>query len=701
MIESVLLYAAALLLGLVAALLVIPLDALEGAGLGWNPPAPDQAQALTGHLAFQADTWRWPLLQTARLFVPHGISLALVDSNPLVSVAAKAWVRLTGSAPVNWLGWFLGACWALQPVGAVYAARGLRVGWPAALTAGVLACAWPALMFRMVHINLCAHVLILVALGMAFRRVERPGNWFAPALRPIVAILTHPYLFELCAAVLAAVPLQAVLRRRPGWRWDAVWYGLSGVAAVAVLLLVAGPLGGGDKGFTFFSMNLASPVWPQMSGVFGPGLPILDATGGQYEGFNWLGAGTMLLGLAAIVAAALRRSWPRPALGLVLVLAALAVMSLSSRVYAGPVKLLDLGNKPWEDIFGSFRSAGRAFWPVGYALMLGAVACIDRLSRAPRTRWLAPALLPAAAVLQIIDIGPLLHRARSAWTNGAGIQAPAVPAGVTLFTVAPHPGCTPDLPTKWSAPVMLLDAVRHGAETGDIGLGRSPPWFSCEAIAADALELPLLPHEVRAFSGASIQAPLRPVLLGPGAVCKHLLPGPPSSVPGAPPFGAPDLVLCGRDVADFPGDPLPPGVRRPPVALPFAAGPDALGAVLGYGWRLGAGGAWSEGPHSTIVIPVTPGPRLELRLRAAGVATKAGSPRVVTVTAGRQPVGQFTLPDGLETEVTIAIPASTTESGFLRVALDVVRPVDPARRGLPAPVHRAAIRLGSLSLRPE
>jgi hypothetical protein len=699
--ERVLVYAAAVLIGVAAMLLVMPVDALLGTGPGWNPPQPDQAQALAGHLAFQADRWRWPLLEVKRLFWPHGISLALVDSNALVSMLAKLWTHAWGLPPVNWLGGFLGACWLLQPVAAVYAARGLRVRPLAALAAGVLACAWPALMFRMMHINLCGHFLILAALGMTFRRLarqnERPLPWFAPGVLLLVSILTHPYLFELCAAVLAAVPLQGVLRRRPGRLQDIGYYMLCSVFAVGVMTLISGPLGGGDKGFTFFSMNLGSPVWPQLSGVFGPGLPILDATGGQYEGFNWLGAGTMLLLVVAFVAAGLRRRWPRPALGLVLILAGLTLVSLSSRVYAGPLKLIDLGDKPWEDIFGSFRSAGRAFWPVGYAVMLGAVAAVDRLPRV-----LGGALLLAAAALQVTDIQPLLHRARSGWEHGGGIAAPPVPAGTLLFTAAPHPGCSPDLTVKWTAPVMLLDAVRHGAMTGDIGLGRSPSWFNCEEIVSDALELPLLPGEVRAFMGRQVQAPLRPELLGLGSICRSQPPSAPLTTPGAPPFGAPPIVLCGRGVTAFAGALVPWRTIPPAVTLPFEAGPDDLRGLLGFGWRLGmTGGAWSEGPRSTLLIPVPTGQRLELRLRASGVSFRPGEPRQVFVTAGRLPVGQFSLPDGLMTEVTVAIPASTIESGMLRVALNVVRPIDPARRGIAAPVRRAAILLNGIWLRVE
>ena len=694
--ERVLIYGAAIAIGVAVLLWAMPIAAILGDGPGWNPPGPDQAQSLTGHLAFQADRWRWPLLMTERLFWPRGISLALVDSNALVSLLAKVWTHATGRPPVNWLGAFIAACFVLQPVAGVYAARGLRVGVVGALVAGVLAACWPAMMFRMMHINLCAHFLLLVALGMTFRRIERPMSWLPLAGLLVVSILTHPYLFQLCAAVLAVIPLHAWLRRRAGWQREVGQYLLSGVFAVGLLILIAGPLGGGDKGFAFFSMNLGSPVWPQVSGVFGPTLPILDGTGGQYEGFNWLGAGSILLLAAGIVGAIVQRRRPRPALALVLVLAALFLLSLSSRIYAGPVRLLDLGTKPWEDIFGSFRSAGRAFWPVGYALMLAGVAAVARLPRP-----VGVSLLIAATALQLVDIGPLRTRAHDGWANGSGIAMPPVPAGATLFTVAPHPGCSMDPTTKLGGPIMILDAVRHGAQAGDIGLGRSPPWFNCESIVADALELPMLQHEVRAFPGATAQASLHPVLLGPRAVCKRA-PAQAALYPGFPTPDAPGVVLCGNDVAEFEGELLPATAAPPPVSLPFEAGDSGIESVLGFGWVPGlGGGAWSEGPRSTLLIPVPTGNALELRLRASGIGFAPGEARVVRVMAGRLAVGQFSLPDGLVTEVTVAIPASTIVTGILRISLDVVRPVDPARRGLVAPVKRAAVQLSGIVLKQE
>jgi hypothetical protein len=678
---DVLLAAAALFVGAVAVWLVLPLSAILGSGPGWHVPNPDQAQALTGHLAFQADRWRWPLLDTDRLFWPHSISIALIDSNPLLSLAAKVWARAAGAMPRNWFGGFMAACWLLQPVAAVYAARGLHVGRCASLVAGVLAAAWPALLVRQGHLNLCAHFLLLFALGLAVRRIESRGSWAAPMALLIVSILTHPYLFQLCAAILAAIPLQAALRRRDFWRRDVAMYLLSGVLAVGIFTMLGGPASGGDKGFVFFSMNLLSPIWPQRSGLFGAGLPMIDATGGQYEGFNWLGAGVMLLLLAAIISALRRRTWPRPASALAAILGGLAVFSLSSRIYAGHVLVLDLGAKPWEDIFGSFRAPGRAFWPVGYALMLGGVAATERLPRR-----LAFPLLSVAAALQIADIRPLLEGAHYVWAHGEPIAVPAIPAGTTLFTVAPFPGCAPEASTKERGPIMLLDAVRMGARTGDVGLGRAPKWFGCERWLSDALELPLQPGETRAYFGAATQAALRPDFLGPDARCSR----------------TGDIVFCARGVA-LPGAALPPPAPPPPAKLPLVLRSAGLGSALGRFWVMGSdGSAWMEGSRATLTIPVPADQALLLTLHATGIALRPGAVRRIAVTIGREEATVVSLADGAATDIVLPIPAAATTTGMLRVAFDnVERPLDPAKRDMTAPVHRASLKLTGLTLRAE
>jgi hypothetical protein len=684
-------YLAACLVGIAASLGVMPVAAMLGIGPGWNPPFPDQAQALAAHLAYQADIWRWPLLDIGTVFWPHAISGALIDFNPLLSLAAKLWTKTTGIGPVNLFGPWMALCWMLQAVAAAYAARGLRLG-PAATTAvALLAVCWPALLARMGHLNLCAHFLLLLSLGLVFRGVaaaaspRRWSAWIAPGCVMLVAILVHPYLFQLCAALFAAIPIQAVLARRAGWRSEAILYVLSGVVAAGGFMLLSFVTGGKDSGFVTYSMNLLSPIWPQRSGVFGADLPVIDATGGQYEGFNWLGAGVILLlavGLGRMAATGGIR-WPRlrdPMLGLALVLVGLTLLSLSSRVYAGHVRLLDLGAQPWESLFGTFRAPGRAFWPVGYALMLFGVAAVARLPRPA-----ALLLLAAAAGLQIVDTAPLRGDARSAWATGDTIPVPPLPVGTTLFTVAPFAGCTPDATIKAEQPLMLLAAVRAGARTTNIGLGRPPRWFNCARVESDALELPLAAGESRAFFGATTQAQLRTAQFGPQATCRRVA----------------DTVICGRGTRIAEGRDVPPGGPLPLLAAGERWTGAALAALLGVGWRVvdPGGEIWSEGARSTLVFAVAPPAPVTLDITVMGVARPAGGRRVLHVLVGGDTIGSFPLTDGVPTTIAVPILPGDVPGGAGRIAFDIDGDIDPAKYGFSAPVRRAGIKLREVTIR--
>jgi len=663
-------YGAGLACGIALLFWLMPLDAIEGTGGLWRAPVADMAQTLTGHLALQLDAWRLPPLLARTLFWPRGVSIALTDSNPLFSLAAKLVTTLRGGGPVNLLGAWLACCWVLQPVAAVFALGALTPSLAGAVAVAVLAGLFPALLVRVGHVNLCGHFFLLLALGVTFRllQAERPRRWVGAAAVLTGAVLCHPYLFMASAATLAAVPVQATLRRMPGWWRSWARFLLAAGAPVAAFVVLAGTLGGGDKGFVHYSMNLLSPFWPQRSGLFGPGLPVIDATGGQYEGFCYLGAGTLLLLIAGMRDASRLRRWP----GLVTVLAALTLLALSSRVYAGHVKLLDLGVKPWEDIFGVFRASGRAFWPVGYALVIGAVAAACRFPAPVRLP-----LLAVAVVLQVIDTAPVRQSAEAALA-GRIAQAPAlppVPAGATLLTVLPAPGCGASDQARALTSPLLLAGVRAGMRLGDVGVGRAPAWFSCEAVLSDALELPLRPLEVRVFTDHAAQQPLRPALLAPEARCRT----------------DDRVVLCVRGLE----------LQGQPVTSPPAPPPGPLAGALGWGWRVSEdGSAWSEGPRASLLLAAPGDGDVDLTLRIAGVARSPGATRHVSVSAGRLPLTGLELADGEARDVTLRIPRRAVENGTLRIAFDVYRAVDPAARGLAAPVHRAALHLSAATVRP-
>ena len=632
-------YLFALLIGASTASL-LPWAMVVGGGW-WLAPGQDVAQSLIGHLAFQLDAWRFPLFRIATLMPPDGVNTLMLDGNPAVSLLAK----LLPGGPHNLLGGWLFACFLLQPVAAVYALRGLgERGLAPALAVAALAALMPSLWYRPAHPNLCGHFIILLALGATLRLLRGEPGWRTAAAALVLGAFVHPYLLVMAAALLCAVPLG-----RRDWRSVSILAGI--LAGVAALMALGGffGAGAGDRGFGRFSMNALSPVWPQLSGLFGG--PILDATGGQYEGFNYLGAGVLVL-LALAWHRPPRWSWP-----LLAVLAGLTALALSSRIYAGPTLLIDLGLKPWEDILGAIRASGRLFWPVGYAALVMAVAALAR--RLPRAGFAVLALM--AVALQWQDTGPLRARANAMLANPAAALPPpgfaVAVIGAARLTILPAPPCV-NGPERDLAQTLTLVAVRAGVPVSSVAAGRMPPGFGCESAASDALESPLRLGEVLLVLEPEFVARLDGRLLGPvGCVGR------------APAF-------CGAGLG------VPLAASAPPPAPPHGETlpAEALRPFQAHGWA----GAWNAGPRSTLLLPTGDG-SLVLTLR--GVALNPGGTRRIAVHVNGATT-EWVLPDGAETTLRLALPP-----GPVRIVFDVPRPVDPQRRGLGPIAHRVGFAL--------
>ena len=129
-------------------------------------------------------------------------------------------------------------------------------------------------------------------------------------------------------------------------------------------------------------MNLLSPFVPQASGVV-PGMRgVIDATGGQYEGFNYLGLGLLLASVFVLPAEAhwLSRN-ARRHLALLIACAALLAFAISHRVFVGDWLVATLP-MPLKPVLGIFRSSGRFFWLIGYAQIAVVLVLAFRSGRA-------------------------------------------------------------------------------------------------------------------------------------------------------------------------------------------------------------------------------------------------------------------------------------------------------------------------------
>jgi len=406
--SPILLVLAGAFAGILSFMVAIPAASMKNGASGFAVHE-DQLNLVANLRYFVWDEWRWPLTKAAGLGGPPGSVTALNDGIPAYAIALRL-LRRSITPDFDFIGIWLLLCYAAQGAAAAWAARmwGVRRPIPT-ISASILAVSVVAWIAQWIHAALCFQAVILVAVGLvaATRRVSPPRVLAGWMVLGVFAIAVNAYLFAMTAVLVLA---SLVSLRRRGWSPGriaaaiVVLIGSSVAAMTALGLLSRHPPG---QGYGFFSMNLLSPLDPPSRSLFGrEGHPI-DATGGQYEGLNYLGPGLLAVVLAAVwvrrrelVSSARRHS------EILAASAALAAFAVSHRVFLGRRLILFLPPPP--ALLAEFRASGRFFWPVAYLALVGAVATLARRGR----RW--DRFLLAAALLQWTDAAGERMRVRSA-----------------------------------------------------------------------------------------------------------------------------------------------------------------------------------------------------------------------------------------------------------------------------------------------
>jgi len=356
-------YLVALAIAIPYILSLFPLAFLAGHGAFFDDWFVDPLQHISGWWAFMADKWRFPLLETKLLNAPEGANIAFTDSIPLAALVLKPfrhWLPIG----FHYIGAWHAIAYILQAVAAAFLVRAAgQRDLIATIAAVCLALIQPILLNRIGHTALLTQGYLMLGLGLYFLGLKSPGRFKSIALYFTfllsVALLTHPYLFAMVGALYMAFLGDYFIRFR---HWRPCVIALTGsVTIILVVVVVCGYLGknvSSSVGYGFNSMNLLSPFY---GGKLTP--KSIDATGGQQEGFNYLGIGLMA---ALVITAIFHCRWllhlPKRYPALTAIVCLLTIFALSNKVFLGSKELIhyDLFY-PLQVICGILRMSGRMF----------------------------------------------------------------------------------------------------------------------------------------------------------------------------------------------------------------------------------------------------------------------------------------------------------------------------------------------------
>ena len=485
--------AASVLIGLIFAGYLFSFAFLTGHGSVTRWPMGDMRSYLTAAKYFIYDDWRFPIF-TTHFIVEHANveSMVFSDIIPIFALVTKAIYKATGVEIVYLPLWYFIAT-ALQPLGFFLLLWAMRVRKPLYTICGsLLAIAVPTFLYRIGHAPLYGHFTILTSMALYFAFVNGSTEHRQKLSRAWLAVIlfiamVNLYLLAMCMGLFSAAVLQVAVNERRNGRPEAAvalgrFYAAVFVALIA-LFWVCGyfvpHLSGGTMGWN--SSNILSPVIPRFSSLLKDATPLVEATGGQYEGYNYFGAGVLLLCFFALMVGDLTRlrEFKRQHASLLALMLVFFLLAASNKAYIGRIHLWSFDVPSFT---GVFRSSGRFVWPITYLCL---ALCFRLLDGRLRQRQ-AIALFGVCLALQWMDVQDLRQ---GIWNMGHQQRKPELQTNPQAFRalIERHAGVhiTPDWACSRVKHVndMIEDIAWYSATVkraiNTLYLARAPVDWSC------------------------------------------------------------------------------------------------------------------------------------------------------------------------------------------------------------------------------
>jgi hypothetical protein len=262
----------------------------------------DLMQHYLGSVAYRFDEWYFPITKTTSICFPEGVSIVYTDSNSLLSILSKLF-RSVFLPEYQFIGlWYL-LCFSLQSFMAYLVLNRFTGDKLYSIIGSVLFCLLPTLIFRTGHENLMAFWLILLAIFvLSSPSVSLKRKFVQSFLVLMLSLFIHAYISIMIIILIffcMGYEIYILHKRNQKWVKDASIGILSVIVITSVVMWLLGyfynkPIDRDLSGFGYFSMNILA-VFNPLDSIYSNFLPTISIKDGQYEGFQYVGLGVLLL----------------------------------------------------------------------------------------------------------------------------------------------------------------------------------------------------------------------------------------------------------------------------------------------------------------------------------------------------------------------------------------------------------------------
>lgn len=398
------------LIAVIVYIVMIGTPSLDSQNIGWLHYG-DPSQHYLGWQFFANSPWSFPIGLNPTYGLEISSSITYTDSIPILAFIFKP---LSGLLPsgFHYFGWWLLFCFAMQANFGYLILRRFTGNTLTSILGSTLFLISPPMIVKIHgHLALVGHFLVLAAIyTLFFHSREAKYSWWRWSMVLCTAALTHAYLLAMVLALWGIGLLRSAQNGLPFNERCRVFAknGFPVAAALFLTLWQAGYFsvgeGVGAGGFGHFKMNLFSIIDPTGWSYFMHDFP---NSSGEYEGFNYLGIGNILVLILAVVLAIVQKGTFKRTFqnnrDIFFACLFLTIFALTHKLGIGSYQTEVIYPKFLRDYGGIFRSSGRMFWPVFYLIILWA---ISTLVRGFGNKWQTQAIIVVASCWQFYDTTP-------------------------------------------------------------------------------------------------------------------------------------------------------------------------------------------------------------------------------------------------------------------------------------------------------
>lgn len=377
----------------------------------------DLTQHYMGWLCYRQSDWTFPIGNMNLFSYPYQTSVIYTDSIPLFALFFKILSPILPEK-FQYFGLWAILCFILQGIMAVRLFKSHTKNPVNLVLAAAFFVIVPMLLWRtFIHSALCAHWIILMAMEPLVDKVrwDKKHLMIHYSLVGFLASMTAIYLLLFCGIVLIGTCVRDVLETKKVLNSVLSLISFVGVAALAIAIMggFSGEFASSLGGLGEYSMNLNSFFDSYGLSSFGGELSRYTAYGDrQFEGYGYLGVGTILLILISLcivmkefkvykIALYDRKS---VAIGVGLVLVISLMYAMSPVITLGSWKMVEIPLPGFvENMWSIFRATGRGVWVLVYLILFFGCLFIVRLEN----KKVAMCMFFICLCLQFVDNFPM------------------------------------------------------------------------------------------------------------------------------------------------------------------------------------------------------------------------------------------------------------------------------------------------------